>query len=126
MKITAKLLLVAGVLVWLIGCASIGPPEAPSLELPKPPADLRAARKGDKVTLTWSVPSRTTDRQSVRYLGKTKICRSVAATLKQCETSVGEAAPPAGFEQTRKASAKKLSASFTDTLTSAIGREYAT
>ena len=122
---TGRLLLAVGALAWLCGCASIGPPEAPSLELPKPPSDLRAARKGDRVTLTWSVPSRTTDRQSVRYLGRTKICRSASAALKQCETPVGEVAPPAGFEQARRASANKLPASFTDTLTSAIEREHA-
>jgi hypothetical protein len=124
--LTGKLLLVAGALSCLSGCASIGPPEAPSLELPKPPTDLRAARKGDKVTLTWTVPARTTDRQSVRYLGKTNICRSVAGALRQCETKAGEAAPPADFEEARKSSAKKLAASFTDTLSAALEKEHAT
>jgi hypothetical protein len=127
MKLAAgKLLLVVGTLVWVSGCASIGPPEAPSLELPKPPSDLRAARKGDKVTLTWTIPARTTDRQSVRYLGKTDICRSVAGVVKQCGTPVGVAAPPPDFEKARKASAKKLAASFTDALPAAIEQEHAT
>ena len=112
------------VLAVMTGCASIGPPEPPSLELPKPPSDLHAARKGDKVTLTWTIPSRTTDRRSVRYLGKTNICRSVAVALKQCGLPVGEAAPPADFEQTaKKASGKKLIATFTDTLPSALEQE---
>jgi hypothetical protein len=123
--LTGKLLLAAGALVGMAGCASIGPPEAPSLELPKPPTDLRAARKGDKVTLTWTIPARTTDRQRTRYLGNTLICRSTAGTLKQCGTPVGEAAPPADFEQTAKqASGKKLSATFTDTLPGAVEQEY--
>jgi hypothetical protein len=119
-----QLLLAVGALAWLTGCASIGPPVPPSLELPHPPYDLRAARKGDKVTLTWTVPARTTDRQSVRYLGKTRICRSLDATVKQCETPVGEAAPPADFASARKASssAQKVTASFTDTLSSEIQR----
>ena len=120
-----KLLLVLGAMVGLSGCASIGPPEAPSLELPKPPSDLRAARKGNKVTLTWTIPARTTNRQSVRYLGKTEICRSVAASLKQCTTRAGEVAPPADFEKART-SGKKLAASFTDTLASEIEAEHAT
>src|ERR1700679_1030946 len=102
-----KLLPVIGVLVWASGCASVGPPEAPSLELPKPPTDLHASRKGDKVTLTWTIPQRTTDRQSVRYLGKTEICRGIATALKQCGKAVGEAAPPAGFAGTKKSAAKK-------------------
>jgi hypothetical protein len=112
---TGKLLLALAGLATLSGCASIGPPEAPSLELPKPPTDLRATRKGDKVTLTWTVPPRTTDRQSVRYLGKTEICRSVAVPLKQCGTPVGDVAPPADFEKARK-SGKKLAATLVDML----------
>ncbi len=110
----------------LSGCAAIGPPLPPSLELPKPPSDLHAARKGDKVRLTWTVPQRTTDRQRVRYLGDTRICRSLDTAIKQCETPVGEAAPPADFASGQKASAKKLSATFTDTLPSQIEQEHAT
>src|SRR5580692_12459484 len=115
MKIRQVHFLLMAALVGLTGCASIGAPLPPSLELPKAPSDLRAARKGDKVTLTWSVPARTTDRQSVRYLGKTQICRSVAASLKQCTNRAGEVAAPADFEKART-SGKKLAASFTDTL----------
>jgi len=118
-------LLLAGATIWLSGCASIGPPEAPSLELPKPPTDLHAARKGDKVTLTWTIPRRTTDRQSVRYLGKTQICRSIVMALKQCGKPVGEAAPPAGFAGTKKADGKKLTATFVDT-SFAAEQEHAT
>ncbi|MGC2646006.1 MAG: fibronectin type III domain-containing protein [Candidatus Sulfotelmatobacter sp.] len=120
-----KWLLLAGATLGLSGCASIGPPEAPSLELPKPPTDLHAARKGDKVTLTWTIPQRTTDRQSVRYLGKTEICRSVATALKPCGTPVAETAPPAGFEGTKKSPAKKLTATFVDTLPAALEQEHA-
>jgi hypothetical protein len=97
------------------GCASIGPPEAPSLELPKPPADLQASRKGDKVTLTWTIPTRTTERQSVRYLGKTQICRNLVGPLKQCDPVVGNVAPPADFQRI-KSSPKKLKLSFSDML----------
>ncbi len=111
-------MLAASALLWLTGCASIGPPLPPSLELPKPPSDLRAARKGDKVTLTWTIPPRTTDRQRVRFLGKTRICRSLESTIKECGTPVGDAPPPADFAQTNKnkLSMKKLTSSFTDTL----------
>lgn len=116
--------MLAGATIWLSGCASIGPPEAPSLELPKPPADLHAARKGDEVTLTWTIPQRTTDRQSVRYLGKTEICRGVATALKQCGKPVGEAAPPAGFEGKKKADGTKLTATFVDTLPPALEQEH--
>src|SRR5260370_25473023 len=61
----------------LASCAQTGPPLPPSLELPKPPTDLRVSRKGNSVTLSWSEPTLTTDRQSVRYLGPTLVCRRV-------------------------------------------------
>ena len=127
---TGKLVGALSALMALAGCASIGAPLPPSLELPRAPSDLRAVRKGEKVTLTWSVPARTTDRQSVRYLGKTRICRSfdpvvggatgADSKFTLCETSVGEAAPPEGFANAGKSSAKKLAGAFTDTLPSAI------
>jgi hypothetical protein len=109
-------LLAGSALILLTGCASIGPPVPPMLELPKPPTDLRAVRKGDRVTLTWTIPSRTTGRQSVRYLGKTLICRSLDAALKECGAPVGEAGPSADFGNTKDAAGKKLTASFTDVL----------
>jgi hypothetical protein len=116
MKIPPLNLLVSlAALMLLAGCASIGPPQAPSLELPKPPTDLHAARKGDKVTLTWSIPARTTERQGIRYLGKTRICRSFTGALKQCDSSPGEVPPPENFEQVRK-SGKRSTATFIDTL----------
>src|ERR1700730_15170172 len=121
----AHFLLAVDALLALTGWSSIGAPLPTSLELPKAPSDLRAARKGDKVTLTWSVPMRTTDRQSVRYLGRTRICRAVDAALKQCDV-VGEAEPPAYFRNAEKASAKKkLTARFVDTLSAATEQEHA-
>ncbi len=42
MKIIRGMVLL-GAVAGMTGCASIGPPEAPSLELPKPPSDLHAA-----------------------------------------------------------------------------------
>jgi len=124
---TLRGMLLLGALAGLVGCASIGPPEAPSLELPKPPTDLRAARKGNKVTLRWTIPARTTDRRRTRYLGKTNICRRAAGALKQCGTPVGEAAPPADFEETaKKASGNRLSATFTDTLPASLEQEHPT
>src|SRR6266849_8066463 len=68
----------------LASCAQTGPPLPPSLELPKPPTDLRASRKGNRVTLSWSEPTLTTDRQSVRYLGATLVCRSLEPEITTC------------------------------------------
>jgi len=105
-----------GGLIGLAGCASIGPPVPPMLELPKPPTDLRATRKGDRVTLTWTIPSRTTGRQSVRYLGKTLICRSTDAALKECGRPVAEENPPTDFGNKKDLGDKKITASHTDLL----------
>jgi hypothetical protein len=78
----------------LSGCGTPGVPLPPSLELAKPVTDLRAVRKGDKVYLAWTVPSETTDRQTVRHLGSTRICRSFDPTMATCGTLVGEVPPP--------------------------------
>ena len=91
----------------------------PSLELPKPVTNLRAARKGDKVYLAWTVPTQTTDRQTVRHLGPTRICRSLEIAISECGTPVGEV--PA-FQLPRPSSAKpgnaagKVQATYTDPL----------
>lgn len=81
--------LVLGLSVLLPGCASVQAPLPPSLELPKPPSDLRAVRKGDHVYLFWSLPTQTIDRQTIRRQGPTRICRSLEALMSTCETVAG-------------------------------------
>ena len=49
-----------------LGCASPGPPRAPSLHLPQPVRDLTAARIGNTVQLHFTAPSRTTDKLPIR------------------------------------------------------------
>jgi hypothetical protein len=120
MRVPAKeLLLVFMASLMLAACASIGPPEPPSLELPKAPADLRAKRKGDRVTLTWTIPAKTTDRQSVRYLGETRVCRSLEAALVKCGVPVGEAAPPADFAE-KRSGGEKMTATYVGSLTAGL------
>jgi hypothetical protein len=120
---TGKLMLALAGSLALAGCASIGPPEPPSLELPKPPTDLRASRKGEKLTLTWTIPARTTDHQSVRYLGKTRVCRGDAATLTTCGTPVGEVAPPPDFAKIKNSTTNKLTASYEGSIRSGSSEE---
>jgi hypothetical protein len=100
----------------LAGCGAPGAPLPPSLELPKPVADLRAVRKGDKVHLSWMVPTETTDGQSVRHWGPTQICRSLAL-MSECGVAVGETPPPSTTDQPKPVSPPaKMRASYTDTL----------
>ncbi|MGB9196295.1 MAG: hypothetical protein WCB53_05140, partial [Terriglobales bacterium] len=90
-----KLAALASLCLILVGCAQTGPPLPPSLELPKPPTDLRATRKGKTVTLTWSEPTLTTDHQTVRYLGPTLVCRTAASDITTCDNQLAILAPPA-------------------------------
>jgi hypothetical protein len=122
MKLRIQMVLAAGALLWLTGCASIGAPLPPSLELPKAPTDLRAVRKGDKVTLTWSVPALTTDRQKVRYVGKTHVCRGPESVLTACGTPVADADPPANLPEKDDAKKKKLTASYVDSISPEVQR----
>ncbi len=76
----------------LSACGSPGVPLPPSLELARPVSNLRAARKGSTVTLTWTAPTRTTDGHNFRHPGSTNICRA-AETMKQCGTPIAKLAP---------------------------------
>src|SRR5580704_16860515 len=76
--------------VVLLSCGYPGIPIPPALELAKPVTDLRAARKGDKVYLAWTVPAKTTDRQTVRHRGVTRVCRSMKVPVADCKNPVIE------------------------------------
>src|ERR1700687_4560133 len=57
------------------GCAAPGAPQPPSLRLPVVVDNLSATRKGNRVVLTWSPPTETTDHQSMRWTTTTRLCR---------------------------------------------------
>jgi hypothetical protein len=85
----------------------------PSLHLPIPVRDLKATRVGEKVTLTWTVPYETTDREVIRKPGKMRVCR-ILTTQDECGNVVGEVPAQQGTEISRRD--RPLEASFTDTL----------
>jgi hypothetical protein len=97
----------------LAGCASPGVPLPPSLELARPVNDLRAGRKGDKVHLTWTIPTQTTDHQNLRHGGIAEVCRAIGTAVKTCGTPVARIPFQAG---SRKANANKNLGSYTDQL----------
>jgi hypothetical protein len=105
------------------GCGSPKPPQPPSLKLPKPPSDLRAVRKGNKVLLSWTVPTVTTDRQTARSFGATDICRGLNPALTKCGTPAGQAAP---LPAAGKSSGKKLNGTYSDALPLALLEKNAT
>jgi hypothetical protein len=110
----------------LTACANLGPPEPPSLTLPTPPTDLRATRKGNNVTLAWTIPTVTTDRQRIRILGPSQICRGLGPELTTCGTPVGKAPAetvPVGSKKKsvgKKSTGPKISESYTDVLPGTI------
>jgi hypothetical protein len=112
-------LLIALAPLLFTACATIAPPQPPTLELPKPPSDLRAVRKGDRVVLTWTVPRVTTDRQIIHTLGPTKICRGPRLDATNCGTPVGESVAFAA-PKSSGAAKKKVEVSYTDTLPSLL------
>jgi hypothetical protein len=114
----------------LASCAQTGPPLPPSLELPKPPADLRASRKGNRVTLNWSEPILTTDRQSVRYVGPTQICGGVEhdqpqPEMTECGNPVAMLPPPSEAPQ-KSGPQRPAPQSYTATLPDAVQAEHPT
>jgi hypothetical protein len=114
---------VFGFCLLIAGCATSGPPLPPSLELPKPPSNLRATRKADKVTLSWTIPTVTTDRQNIKHPVATRICRGLEPVLLKCGTPIAELAPAPPRRPPGKPSAKEpgkkaqpIPATYTDTL----------
>jgi fibronectin type 3 domain-containing protein len=105
---TSVVLLLTSLIV--AGCGKPAPPIPPSLELPKPVADLHAFRKGDKVTLTWTVPNRTTEGQTIRYLGPSRICRGLVPDPQKC-AKIAEVTPaqlgPEALERIKKSKRPK-------------------
>jgi hypothetical protein len=115
------------------GCAAPSPPQPPSLELPLPPSDLKAVRKGDRVALTWTLPTETTDGGGIRLQGPTRICRTqkddqvecgvpialvAAAELDVTQGKTGQGKTDQGKTGQEKstATAARRTAHFTDTL----------
>ncbi len=77
MRIRAIIVLLS--LATLLGCAVPGAPLPPSLDIPRLVGDLKAVRKGDTVTLTWTTPTETTDGELIRKPGKMLVQRALAS-----------------------------------------------
>jgi hypothetical protein len=95
-KASPKFLAVIFLTTILTGCAQVGAPVPPSLELPKPVNDLHIIRKGEKIILNWTAPTKITDGETIRHLGPTRVCRSLQVPMKQCDAVVKEILPTAG------------------------------
>lgn len=77
-----------------VGCASPGPPRAPSLNLPDIARDVTADRIGDEVVLRWDTPTKNTDRLDIKGPITAEICRAPVVAVSLASPS-NPAAPPA-------------------------------
>ena len=57
------------------GCGTPGAPLPPSLNLPGRVTDLSAGRTGNQVTLNWTTPKKTTDKQLIKGSITVRVCR---------------------------------------------------
>src|SRR6476646_7339222 len=60
---------------WTTGCGTPGAPQPPSLDLPDRVADLSAVRAGDQVSLTWTMPRKSTDKLLLKADIEVAVCR---------------------------------------------------
>jgi hypothetical protein len=61
--------------VTLSGCGTPGAPQPPSLNLPEPATDLSAIRAGNQVSLSWTVPKKSTDKLILKDSVTVRVCR---------------------------------------------------
>jgi hypothetical protein len=62
-------------LVFLSGCGTPGAPMPPSLHLPDRVTDLAASRTGNRVSLTWTMPKKDTDKLLLESDVQVRVCR---------------------------------------------------
>lgn len=127
MNVRLKLIgVLLGVAAWA-GCGAPGAPQPPSLELPRTVQDLTASRKGNKITLAWTVPAQTTDGQNIRRskLGPAQVCRAVGEfPMRYCMQFAGEI--PAEQVPLAKSGEKAERLTFVDNLAPQVQREHPT
>lgn len=106
-------------LIYLAGCASPGPPAAPSLRLPKPVSDLTVMRIGDTVQLSFTAPTETTDKVALRGSIPGELCRQLPH--QRCiPVPSSKATIQAGSSSTSKGHGKKQGSSSSGTAKSQV------
>jgi hypothetical protein len=65
----------APLIAFAAGCASPGPAQPPSLDLPEEVKDLTAERVGGEVRLHWTTPEKTTDHLAIKGSMTAELCR---------------------------------------------------
>ena len=73
------LALMGAMAVVLAGCGTPGAPLPPSLNLPDRVTDLSASRAGNRVSLSWTMPRRNTDKLILKEETAVRVCRAEGA-----------------------------------------------
>jgi len=97
----------------MCGCGMPGAPQPPSLNLPERVTDLATQRAGGKVSLTWTMPVRNTDKVLLKGNVQARVCRKENETGACVQVASVEFAP--GADAT-------FSETLSDTLTSGAPR----
>jgi hypothetical protein len=80
MRFSRTIIILLAAVCALAGCGVPGAPQPPSAGIPKFVGDLKALRKGETVTLTWTTPSETSDGELIRKPGRMLVQRALIAT----------------------------------------------
>jgi hypothetical protein len=65
-----------GIALIVAGCGMPGAPLPPSLNLPDQVSDLSAVRTGGQVALTWTMPTKNTDKMLLKGTITVRVCRN--------------------------------------------------
>ena len=109
----AKFLFIIIATAIAVSCGSPGEPLPPSLEIPRQITDLRVARKGNAVTLTWTMPTLTTEGRTITQPGNVEVCRSLAE-MQKCEAPIARIP----FKKNARNSSASRTESYVDMLAS--------
>ncbi|MGB7264070.1 MAG: fibronectin type III domain-containing protein [Terracidiphilus sp.] len=82
-------------LLALAGCGMPGAPLPPSLNLPARVTNLSAVRAGDQVALTWTMPTKNTDKTLIKPPVSVRVCRDQATTASCSAVTTLQLAPGA-------------------------------
>lgn len=107
----------------LTGCGTPGAPQLPSLQLARPVEDLTASRKGNKVQLDWTLPSKNTDRTLVKNIPESRICRHQGTALVSACDPVGSVENTKPTLMKNGETAPSVHMRYVDTLPAQLGEQ---
>lgn len=108
----------------IAGCGTPGAPQLPSLQLARPPDDLSASRKGNKVQLEWTLPRKNTDRTLVKNIPQSLLCRHEGTALMSGCTMVAAVQNPKPAEKHKHEQPPAVHMKYMDTLPAQLGEQH--